>query len=202
MENPTEKKILELFTLNEHLKFSEIENLVKERSNKIAYHLKIFVKKGILTKENEIYGLSETAENIIPYLSEKNSPLVFVLIRIGDHKRCFLHKRGKRPFKDKLSLSGGRLLVNETIKEAVKRIMKDKYDIDAKFSKVNSVNFEVVKRRGKRVHSFMLILVSANARGVELQDVNKNRSRIIKSDYQLITSPDFKLEIKEFITPA
>lgn len=198
-----EKNILELFTLNEKLKFSEIEETIKIRSNKLAYHIKQLVKKGILEKKQELYCLSETAENIIPYLSNKNSPLVVVLIRIGDNKVCFLHKRLKRPFKDKLSLPGGRLLVNETIPEAVKRIMKDKHNINAKFKKANSINFEVVKRKGKRVHSFMLILAEATTKDkIEMKKISEYKKEIIRSDYQLITSPDQKLEIKEFITPA
>lgn len=203
MVEKIEKNILELFTLDEKLKFSEIEESIKIRSNKLAYHIKQLLNKGILEKKDDLYQLSETAENIIPYLSNKNSPLVVILIRIGNNKRCFLHKRQKRPFRGKLSLPGGRLLVNESISEAVTRIMKEKHNINAKLEKVNSVNFEIVKNKARRVHSFLLVLVSAKSKDrIEMSDISKNKKDIIKSDYQLITSPDRAIEIKEFITPA
>jgi len=198
-----EKDILELFTHNEKLKFSGIESSIKIRSNKLSYHLKQLIKKGILEKINEHYKLAETTENLIPYFSEKTSPLVVILIRIKKNEKCFLQKRGKRPFKDKLSLPGGRLLVNESISEAVKRIMKEKCNINATLDKVNSVNLEFVKRKNNKMHSFLLILVSAKTKDkIELTEIKNNRNKIIRSDYSLITSPDSFVKIKEFITPA
>jgi len=198
-----EKKILKLFTLNEKLKFSEIEKLISERSNKLAYHLKNLVKKGILEKNNETYKLTETAENLIPYLSEKTSPLPVILIRIGNNKKCFLYPREKRPFRNKLSLPGGRLLVNETLKEAVKRIMKEKYNINAKFKKVVSISHEFVRKNEKNMHSFILILVEAKTKdNCEFLDVKKNMKNIIDSDYKLITSKDKGINIKTFYTKA
>jgi len=201
MEKLIENKILRVFTLNENLKFNEIEKLVGERSNKLAYYLNLLVKKGILEKNNENYKLSETAENLIPYFSEKTSPLPIILIRIGDNKKCFLYPREKRPFKNFLSLPGGRLLVGEEIKEAVKRIMKEKYNINAKLSRIISVSHEFVRRNKKNMHSFILILVEATLKDkIKLEDVNKNRKRIINSDYKLITSKDKGINIKTFYT--
>ena len=178
MENKIEKDILEIFTFNEKLKFSEIENLLKIRSNKLAYHLKQLVKKQVLEKNQDTYNLTETAENLIPYFSKKVCPLVVVLIRIGNNKKCFLQARGKRPFKEKLSLPGGRILVHETIKEAVKRIMKEKYNIKAKLEKINSVSQELVKKNKKIIYSFFLILVSAKTQDkITLIDVKKNKKK-------------------------
>ncbi|MBM3234228.1 NUDIX domain-containing protein [Candidatus Pacearchaeota archaeon] len=196
-----EKKILRLFTEKEKLKFSEIEKLLKIRSNKLAYYLKNLIKKGILEKQNENYRLTETAENLIPYFSEKTSPLPVILIRIGNNKNCFLCKREKRPFRDKLSLPGGRLLVNESIKEAVKRIMKEKYNINAELSKIISVSLEIVKRKSKKMHSFILILVEAMTKNkVKLESAAKNRKNIISSDYKLIASKPKEIKIENFYT--
>ncbi|MBU3913150.1 MAG: NUDIX domain-containing protein [Nanoarchaeota archaeon] len=198
-----EQEILKLFTLNEKLKFSEIEKLVKVRSNKLAYHLKHLAKKGILIKENEFYTLSETAEHLIPYLSDKKSPLIVILIRIGNQNKCFLQKRGKRPFKDKLSLPGGRLLVSETIPEAVKRIMKEKFSINAEIKKIISISHEFVKRKNRTLHSFILILTEAISKdNIKLENIKENKNKIIKSDYNLITSNNKSIKIQEFITPS
>lgn len=180
-------EVLDVFLFNNKLRFSEIEKILKIRSNKLAYYLRDLVDRGILRKEGEFYRLSESSEFLIPYLSEKRSPLPVILICIGNSKRCFLYSRGKRPFKDKLSLPGGRLIVNESISNATKRIMKEKFGIDAKLEKINSISLEHVKKSGKIVHSFLLIFVLAKTkRKIALVDVEKNRSKIIASDYKLI----------------
>ena len=96
-------EILELFLYNNKLKFSEIEKSLKERSNKLAYHLKKLVKEGVIEKKGEHYKLSEAAEHLIPYLSNKKAVLPVVLIALEKNKKIFLYKRKKRPYKDKLS---------------------------------------------------------------------------------------------------
>lgn len=198
-----EKKILNLFAFNHHLKFSEIEKSLKIQSNKLAYYLKNLVKKGIIIKKDNKYLLSETSENLIPYLSEKTSPLPIILIRIGNKKNCFLYPREKRPFKNFLSLPGGRLLVGEEIKQAVKRLMKEKYNISASLSKIISINHEFVKKNNKILHSFILILVEARTKDkIKLENVKKNKKKIINSDYKLITSKPKEIKITKFLTKA
>jgi ADP-ribose pyrophosphatase YjhB (NUDIX family) len=197
-----DNKILKLFTYNDRLKFSEIESSLNIRSNKLAYYIKNLIKSNILEKDRESYKLTETAENLIPYFSEKTSPLPIILIRIGDNKKCFLKEREKRPFRGKLSLPGGRLLVNESIEKAVERIMKEKYNIHARLEKINSVSLEFVRKKGKTKHSFLLILVSAKTRqNIALVDIEKNKLKITSSDYKLITSKDREITIKTLQTP-
>ena len=174
-----ERKILDLFLFSHKLKFNEIEKLVKIRSNKLAYHLKSLVKKSILKKDGEYYSLSDASEYLIPYLSEKKAPLPVVLILIGDSKKCFLYMRKKRPHFGKLSLPGGRLILGESISQAVERIMREKFNTSAKMGKINSLSFEHVKRGGKIVHSFILFFVSAIAKDLPFVKVDKNRKNII-----------------------
>lgn len=193
-----ENKILELFLYNNKLKFSEIEKSLKTRSNKLSYHLKNLVKKNILTKNQDCYELSETAEHLIPYLSEKRAVLPVVLVHIGNEKEAFLFVRDKKPFKGMLSLPGGRLLVNESVKHAAERIMKEKFNAKITFKKIVSVSLEHVKKKST-IHSFLLILVSANA-DLALTYVNKNKSKIIPSDYKLIKKLGSEIKIKELLT--
>ncbi|MEI6850006.1 MAG: winged helix-turn-helix transcriptional regulator, partial [archaeon] len=156
-----ERKILNLFLKNNKLKFNEIEKNLDIRSNKLAYHMKKLVEKGVLVKEGESYSLSEASEYMIPYLSEKNNVLSIILIKLGKGKEVFLYGREKRPFKGYLSMPGGRLLIGESIKEAVKRIMKTKHVIDANLVKINSVSLENIKKGNKIINSFILIFVEA-----------------------------------------
>lgn len=191
-----ERKILDLFLFDNKLKFNEIEKKLGIRSNKLVYHLKNLVGKGILVKEGEYYCLSESSEHLIPYLSDKQAPLPVVLICIGDSRKCLLYKRDKRPYKDKYGLPGGRLLVGEDLKLAVKRIMKEKYHLDARLNKIHSVSLEHGKNKGKVVHSFVLFFVSAKTKDkVELIDLEKKKKDMIKSDYFLVKN-DLKKEVR------
>jgi len=197
-----EKQILDCFLFNHKLRFSEIEKAVGVRSNKLAYRLKELVKHGVLIKEKEVYMLSEASEYLIPYLSEKKSILPVILVHIGNKKRAFLYKREKRPFKGYFSLPGGRIIIGEAIPSAAKRIMKDKFGIDIKFKKINSISLEQVRKNNNIIHSFLLVLVSASAKSrINLIDVEENKKQIIGSDYLLIKRDlDSKTEIKQIFS--
>ena len=190
-----EKEILKLFLTENKLKFSEIEKSLKIRSNKLDYHLKKLIHKNILEKEKEFYKLTKTSEYLIPYVSEKNPVLSVILIIIGNKQKIFLCKRIKRPYKNKLSLPGGRILLGETIPSSIKRIMKEKHNISAKFKKINSISLEQIKKKNKIIHTFLLILTTATVKDkIPLTEIQKNKKRIIPSDYQLITK-DFNKKI-------
>ena len=192
-----ERKILDLFLFNHKLKFNEIEKLIGIRSNKLAYHIKNLINKGVLIKNNDSYSLSDTSEYLIPYLSEKKSVLTVVLIKVGNKNNFFLYKRNKRPYKDYLSLPGGRIIIGESIPQATERLMKEKFNIPVKFEKINSISIEHVKKAGKVIHSFLLILVSAKTKEkIQLINIEKNRRSIIKSDYKLINSKDKRISIE------
>lgn len=191
-----EEKILEQFLYADKLKFSEIEKALKVRSNLLNYHLKKLVSKGVLVKNKESYELSESSEYLIPYLSSKKHVLSVVLVHVGDNKSSFLVERKKRPYKGRLSLPGGRLIMGESIEEGAKRILKKFGVFMIKFNSVRSVRLEHLKRNGKIVASYLLIYCGAEA-DCELISLRENKSKIIESDYKLMTE-DFKkrLDIK------
>jgi ADP-ribose pyrophosphatase YjhB (NUDIX family) len=190
-------RILSLFLYEENLKFSEIAKQIKIRTNKLAYHLKSLVKKGIIEKNNNDYKLSENSEYLIPYLSNKNSVLPVIIIRIKENSKIFLVQREKRPYKNKLSLPGGRLLLGETISKATSRIMEDKFNIQARLTKTNSISIEHVRKDNKIIHSFLLIFVDAiTEEKIRLFDIEKNKSKIIPSDYKLIKNPSTNIVIE------
>jgi ADP-ribose pyrophosphatase YjhB (NUDIX family) len=182
-----EKKIIHLFLTNHKLRFNEIEKKIKERSNKLDYHLKRLIDKKIIEKEKDYYKLTENSEYLIPYVSEKNAVLPVVLILIGNNKKAFLYKRTKRPYENLLSLPGGRILLGESINESVKRIMKEKHGINIAFEKINSVSIEHLKKGSKIINSFLLIFINAKTKEkIDFVDVDKYEKDIIKSDYNLI----------------
>lgn len=188
-----EQKILKQFLYSKKLKFSEIEKAVGVRSNKLNYHLQKLVKKEILIKTDSVYELTESAEYLIPYISDKKQALPVLLIQIGNSKEVYLIERTKRPYKGKLGLPGGRLVMGEQIEWATERIMKEKFNIDVKFKKINSVSIEHVRRKGKVVHSFILFFVkAAPTDSVEFVNIEESKDKIIESDYQLIKADSGK----------
>lgn len=182
-----ENKILDLFLYSKKLKFGEMEKKLDIRSNKLAYHLKRLINNNILNKEGDSYEISDKSESILPYLSDKKSVLPVILIHIGTKKECFLYTRKKRPYAGYLSLPGGRMLLGESIKQAVKRIMFDKFRVKSKLIEIHSVSLEQVKYKSKIVNSFLLIFVTAQARGLEILNLEKNKRKIIRSDLKLLT---------------
>ena len=192
-----ENKILGLFTKVNKLRFKDIEKGIKERSNKIAYHLKLLTKKGILKKDNSFYSLSDEAEYLIPYISDKKSSLPVILIQIGDKNKIFLYKRKKRPYLNLYGLPGGRLIIGESINEAAKRIMGTKFNINIVPKEIKSISLEHVKKNKKIIHSFILILVTAKAKeAIELLNINQIKNQIIHSDYKLIAESPRKYNLK------
>lgn len=189
------EKILKLFLYNNKLKFNEIEKKTEIHSNKLAYYLKKLTREKILKKENGFYCMNEDSEYLIPYIDSKVSVLPVILIALEKENKIFLYKRQKKPYKDKLSLPGGRLILGENIKNAVKRIMK-KHKINANLKKINSVSLEQVKKKEKILHTFLLIFVSAETKDEVIYiDIEKNKKQIISSDFKLIKN-DLSKEIK------
>ena len=181
------KKIIEPFLYNNKLKFNEIEKMTNLRSNSLAYSLKNLQKEKVIIKEKEGYSLSEEFEHTVPYISDKQAVLPTLLITIGKGKNFFLRIRKKKPYLGLLGLPAGRLVVGESVAEAVSRIMKIKYGVNAKLKHINSISLEHLKKEGKTVHSFLQIFVTASTRDkLLLTDIEKNRKRIIKSDYQFL----------------
>ena len=190
-----EKKILSAFLYNHKLRFNEIEKITKIRSNNLTYHLKKLIDKNILNKKADNYQLTETSEDLIPYISDKKAVLPVILISIKNTKGVFLYQRQKRPYKDKSSLPGGRIKLGETIPKATERIMREKFRINCKFKKINSISLEHVKKNRKILHSFLLILVTATTKDKIEYTGLKDREKIISSDYRLITN-DLNRETK------
>ncbi len=196
-----EERILKLFLFNNKLKFNEIEKSTGMRSNKLDYYLKKLIKKNIINKIGTDYQLNKSYEYIIPYLSNKKAVLPVILIKIGAGKNFFLYKRNKRPYKGKLSLPGGRMILGEDISQATARIMKEKYKINAKLSKIDSISLEHITKNRQIIHTFLLILVSAKTNeNIKLVNISRNRRDIISSDYKLIEKACLNLKIEKIIS--
>ena len=65
--------------------------------------------------------------------------------------------------------------------------MKEKHNINASLNKINSVSLEHIYKDKKIIHSFLLILTTAKTKDkLNLVNIDKNKTKIIPSDYSLI----------------
>ena len=182
-----EKNVLNSFLYKDKLRFREIEDKTGMRSNKLAYYLKKLVSRGILVKERENYLISENKEHLIPYITEKQAILPVLLVVAEKEGRYFLYHRTKRPYDGFLSLPGGRILVGENIKKATTRIMLEKFGINSTFNGIKSISLEHVRKKGKIIHSFLLILTSVSTKNdIKYYNIKENKKKMIKSDYLLL----------------
>ncbi|MBS3066257.1 hypothetical protein J4205_00385 [Candidatus Pacearchaeota archaeon] len=64
---------------------------------------------------------------------------------------------------------------------------ESKFSVNANAKKINSISIEHVKKSGKIVHSFLLILVEATSKDkINMMSIENNKKRIISSDYKLL----------------
>ena len=195
-------KIFRLFLNNQKLKFSEIEKETKIRSNMVAYHLEKMSEEGLIEKRGDYYYLTKNAEKYIPIFSniigEELSPLPVVLVALINKNKILLIKRDKRPYKGYWSLIGGKMLLEESFKEASLRQVKEKTSLNGKYVSINGVMHERVKGEDIIKHSFILFFTKIETKEIKfieskhgqlkwlnIKDVGK-KEKIIPSDLWLI----------------
>ena len=192
------REIFNLFLKSNKLKFTEIEKLLKIRSNFLAYYLKNMQKDELIDKKGEYYCLNKNAEKYLPVLSQLNDvgPLPVILVGLINRNKILLMKRKIRPYKDYYGLVGGKIKMEEDFKEASLRMIKEKTSLDAEFISLNSVFYERIIEKIVK-HNFILFfskLKTSETRFKESSygelkwfDLKKlNGKKIIPSDLWLI----------------
>ncbi|OYT32418.1 hypothetical protein B6U93_01960, partial [Candidatus Woesearchaeota archaeon ex4484_78] len=163
--------IFKLFIKKKMLKFNEIEKNLKLRSNKLSYHLDMMVKDNILEKDNEYYKLTKKAEQMLPFFAhltgKETGPLTVIVAAIKNKERICLLKRVKRPYQGYWGMIGGKLRMNESIKDCALRETKEETGLDCEFNGVKGVLHERVKDNGDVKHAFVIFLCELESKSEE-----------------------------------
>ena len=77
--------------------------------------------------------------------------------------------------------------------------MLNKFNIKIKNPLLSKIFFEHIKKKNKIIHSFFIFLITANSEEVNKININKNKSKIIPSDYIILKSRSNK-KIKTIIS--
>jgi ADP-ribose pyrophosphatase YjhB (NUDIX family) len=163
------------------------------------------VHDGLLVKKGEYYHLTEHAEKYIPIFSDifgmDVGPLPVVLVAVMNKKqdKILLIKRNKRPYKNYLSMIGGKILLHEDLKEASIRKVMEKTGLDSEFISLNNILHERVEGSGIVKHSLLLIFTKVFVKESKFKEtsagelawfniatLNNRKDDIIPSDYWLI----------------
>ena len=206
------EQIFKLFLENDKLKFNKIEKALKIRSNMVSYHLEKMQEEGLVEKKGFYYYLTKKAERylpIIPHIIGKElSPLPAVLVALVNNDKILLIKRRIRPYKDYWSLIGGKMLLEESFKEASKRLIKQKTGINAEFESINSVLHERVEGDEIIKHSFILFFTKMRTKEAKFKESEYgelkwfnisevDKEKIIPSDLWLIKNKlNAKIDVK------
>jgi ADP-ribose pyrophosphatase YjhB (NUDIX family) len=195
------EQIFRLFLNSSKLKFNEIEKAIKIRSNMVSYHLEKMQEENILEKKEDHYQLTESAEKYVPIfanmIGEKLSPVPVILVAVTNQNKILMIKRNRRPYKDYLSMIGGKMLLDEDFKQASLRIVKDKTGLDTEFISFNSIMQEKVKTNNEVKHNFILFFTKVKVKEeqfkhsehgelkwFDIEDLNSENT--IPSDYWLL----------------
>jgi ADP-ribose pyrophosphatase YjhB (NUDIX family) len=174
-------KIFKLFLNNQKLKFSEIEKETQIRSNMVSYHIEKMQEDGLLEKRGEYYYLTKNAEKYMPIFSnivgEELSPLPVILVGLTNKNNILLIKRYKRPYKGYWSLIGGKMLFEESFKEASLRQIKEKVNINGKYVSINGVMHERVKGEDVIKHSFILFFTKIKTNETKFVETRHGKLR-------------------------
>jgi len=206
------EEIFRLFLDKSRLRFNEIEKALNLRSNMVSYHLERMQKDGLIEKYGLYYTLTKNAERYIPIfpniIGAELSPLPIVLVAVIHKRRILLFQREKRPYKGYWSLIGGRMRLEETLKAASFRQVKEKASIESEYISVNAVLHEIIKESEIIKHSFILFFIKASTKSTDFKEtmngklkwfeINRiEKQKIIPSDLWLIKNKlNSKIDIR------
>jgi len=123
--------------------------------------------------------------------------------------KILLIKRDKRPYKGYWSLIGGKMLLEESFKEASLRQIKEKASLNGKYTSINGIMHERVKGEDVVKHSFILFFTKIKTnetkfietrhgelRWFPIKNIGK-KEKIIPSDLWLIKNRlNNKIDVK------
>lgn len=189
--------IFRLFLERHKMKFSEMEKLLKLRSNMLAYHIEQMQKEGLLQKQGESYSLTREGEKFIPLFSHVTGrelgPVPVILIAAVRRDKMLLLQRTKRPYKDYWGFIGGKMLLHESVADACARKLSEN-GVQGSLEKLCAITQERVLEGEAVKHNFLLFLVKAKVDAVDEGDRVRwftkrdlHKAKVIPSDLWLIS---------------
>ncbi|MBS3148502.1 NUDIX domain-containing protein [Candidatus Woesearchaeota archaeon] len=186
------KNLVGVFASKRAVSFKELGDCLNLRSNALAYHVRNLVESGVLVKEEAGYSLGESSEPLLPYGSALSKLPVVVLALKNEKGEFGLLLRRKRPFDGFFAMPGAKILIDESIESAAKRIAKEEAGLDLDNAVTCAVVDEHILSGGKAKNSWLMFLVSSNVKKKgTLEWFSKEQlksGKVIQSDVWMLTN--------------
>ncbi|MFW6230973.1 MAG: helix-turn-helix domain-containing protein [Nanoarchaeota archaeon] len=210
LRNPIRRKIFTSLHDNASpTTFNRICEKVEVRSNDLAYHIKMLLSSGLITKagsgDSPTYLLSEEGKTIYPYISliaDNFDPLlVIVSIALVDKSTIYVQKKPREPEKGKLIFLGGKVKRGTLIEDAAKAHAEEQAGCDVKDLRLRCIN-EFMKKDDERL-TFHGLIYFFTARPVSTpgDDLIPKKIGSLKPDELLWDNNFFVAEMLENETP-
>jgi len=132
-------KILAKIAGSDGMRYSEAYPGEEIDDDLYNYHLQEMVKRGLLTKENSIYKLTNKGKQEVTYINSNGDDLgrfkviTILVVTRNNNKEILVQKRNRHPHRGEISTISGRVMVGEKVVEAAKRRLKEEAGLEANF---------------------------------------------------------------------
>lgn len=207
LENPLQRELFAKLMLKSSLGFNELWNK-KERSNKIAYHLKHLCKIGLVSKTDNKYSLSEQGRALSAHIGSDGTitrmPTVAYLLIIKNGKKFLCQRRRKEPFRGYLSFVSGSVDFGTSSMEYAKKDAERQTGLTIKSIQPKGIEEVITYDGGQKAYHHVLIAYDASARGKLKQTIGKENVWLTKKQiknekhFPKIALDDYLDQTKEF----
>lgn len=140
--------------------------------------------------------------------------LNIVVAGIEYNNKWLFIKRERGDYRKKWALVGGKMHFDETIKESILREIKEETGLEVEWVGIKSILNEKLKEKnsGETTQHFIIILCLTKAKSDEVketeegelywftkQKIRDNRSKIIPSDYHMMTNLIMKESLNQIV---
>lgn len=184
-------KVIGMFAHKRVASFTEIGEALGLRSNALAYHVRNLVESGVLVKEDGGYSLGEKCERLLPYGSALAKLPVVVLALENERGEFGLLLRRKRPFDGFFAMPGGKILLDESIESAARRIAREEAQLELESVQACAVIDEhILSGFGVKNSWFIFLVRSKVKKGGSLEWFSMEQlefGKVVASDVWMLT---------------
>lgn len=168
-------EILSKLTLNPHLRYNRLKPPLLE-SNHFVYHLRRLISAGLVGKSGLHYGLTPAGQryadrlSLLPPRGPRIQPKIVTLLACKNNRNeWLLYRRKKQPFLGLVGFPYGKIHLEEQIREAAARELKEKTGLEADLERAGDMYLTVYEEGelishmlahvfyGKRPHGQLLV---------------------------------------------
>lgn len=168
------------------LKFNQLKNNLKLRSNELSYHIKILLDSGLIERaqdsDNVYYSLSKSGKVIYPYLpimlNEQKPIFVVACVALIKDDIIYFQRKPREPEKGSLIFFGGKVLSGKSIEETLVQYVKEQANCGLKDLKLRCVNEFMKKDSDYDFHNIVYFYTATPSENPDSSLICKKLSKL------------------------